>query len=306
MAAQHAPLPTPVEQASMGVPKQRKLQKMTFVQEVGSKMFAGSVAGVVGVTSCYPIDFAKTRLQKPLPGEPPYLGLADVLKKVKAKHGAAGWYNGLRPNLTGIIPEKGLKLAVFDLVRDHLRDANGKISFKSELTAAVSAAVAQVVITTPMEIVKIRCQLTGKTMLPVIRDLGLRGMYKGYVSTLSRDVCFNLIFFPMQSFLKGWSITAATPESRKLLYSFLSGITAGMFAASLSTPADVVKTRLQAGDSGSIASVTSNIIKNEGASALFLGLGPRVAAIAPLFGIAICVYDVQKRLLLNLGYDVPM
>eukprot|EP01059_Diplonema_ambulator_P034443 TRINITY_DN771_c0_g6_i1.p1 TRINITY_DN771_c0_g6~~TRINITY_DN771_c0_g6_i1.p1 ORF type:complete len:311 (+),score=75.38 TRINITY_DN771_c0_g6_i1:52-933(+) len=285
---------------------ERKLQKMTFVEEVGAKMFAGSVAGVVGVSACYPIDFAKTRLQKPPKDGPPFTGLVDVLRRTKARHGVGGWYSGLRPNLTGIIPEKGLKLAVFDIVRDNLRGADGSISFKAELTSAISAAVAQVVVTTPMEIVKIRCQLSGNTMFPVIRELGLRGLYKGYLSTLTRDVCFNLIFFPLQSHMKATLIRPTDHESRKLFCSFLAGISAGVLAACMSTPADVVKTRLQAGDPGNMASIFTGIIKNEGPSALFLGAGPRMAAIAPLFGIAICVYDVQKRMLLKIGYDVPV
>ena len=282
------------------------LKKLTFAQQLATKLFAGSVAGVVGVSSCYPIDFAKTKLQKPLPNEPRYTGILDVLRSTKAAGGVGSWYHGLRPNLTGIIPEKGLKLAIFDVVRDQLRDKDGSVSRKAEITAAVSAACAQVVVTTPMEIVKIRCQLSGASMFSVISELGLRGCYKGYVSTLSRDVCFNLMFFPLQSHLKDRWITPELSEGRKVFYSFGAGITGGVVAAAASTPFDVVKTRLQSGEAGNMASVASGIVRNEGPSALLLGLGPRCAAIAPLFGIAICVFDLQKRALGSFGYDVPM
>ena len=281
------------------------LKKMTFAESMISKLAAGSVAGAVGVSICYPIDFAKTRLQKPMPGEPLYVGLLDVLKNVRARRGVVGWYDGLRANLTGVIPEKGLKLAVFDVARDSLKQPDGTITQRAEATAAVIAAVAQVIVTTPMEIVKIRCQLSGRGALSVCKELGLKGMYKGYVSTLSRDVVFNIVFFPVQSHIKRKCITEDLSESKRLLFSFLAGITAGVLAAAISTPVDVIKTRLQAGDKGNMATVARKIIKTEGTSSLFLGLLPRVTAIAPLFGIAICVYDVQKRFLQKYGYDVP-
>ena len=301
-----APSAPTLSGAVVTVPATPELRKLTFAQQLGTKLFAGSVAGVVGVSLCYPIDFAKTRLQKKMPGEPAYSGIVHVLRHTRSNAGVAGWYNGLRPNLAGIIPEKGLKLAIFDVVRDQLRGADGRVSEKAELTAAVSAAVAQVVITTPMEIVKIRCQLTGKSMMSVAQELGVRGLYKGYVSTLSRDVCFNLLFFPTQSKLKARLIKPGQSQAEKTFYSFLGGITGGVLAASASTPFDVVKTRLQAGEAGSIPAVTRAIIEKEGASALFLGVVPRCAAIAPLFGIAICVFDLQKRFLLSRGFDVPM
>lgn len=94
------------------------------------------------------------------------------------------------------------------------------------------------VATNPMEIVKIRCQmqalkpvaerqttmqvgrdppttaqppthlllgLTAGAMsrsIQVVRELGLAGMYQGTLATLSRDIPFSLIFFPLYANLK--------------------------------------------------------------------------------------------------------
>eukprot|EP01062_Namystynia_karyoxenos_P062683 TRINITY_DN55557_c0_g1_i1.p1 TRINITY_DN55557_c0_g1~~TRINITY_DN55557_c0_g1_i1.p1 ORF type:complete len:314 (+),score=125.24 TRINITY_DN55557_c0_g1_i1:82-942(+) len=280
-------------------PMQRR--RLTTGEELVAKLTAGSIAGVVGVSACYPIDFAKTRLQQH-PGK--YAGIGDVLRKVSAQSGVRALYDGLRPNLTGIIPEKGLKLAVFDFVRVALRDPDGSIPLQSEVKAAISAAVAQVVVTTPMELVKIRCQLTGRGAFDVMKELGLRGMYKGYVPTLSRDVWFNLWFFPLQAQWKAGWIKEDDPAGVKLGKSFTAGITAGMLAAALSTPFDVIKTRMQAGEGAGIVHTARSIAAKEGFGAFFLGWQPRVYAIAPLFGIAIAVYDVQKRWLLSMGYDL--
>jgi len=272
--------------------------------EFGSKLAAGAVAGIIGVTCTFPLDFAKTRLQKQKTLE--YKGMGDCLRQVYRQQGARGWYSGLRPNLTGIIPEKAIKLACADQFRDWLRDPHtGRVSLAAELVAGAGAGFCQVVVTTPMEIVKIRCQLTGASMVSVVRELGLRGLYKGYVPTLTRDVWFSAIFFPLQAKMKESIIHRDDSSTQKTLKSFLAGITAGAVASGLSTPVDVIKTRLQGGDPGGVLTILSNTIKTEGYGALWKGLQPRMIAIGPLFGIAIMVYDVQKRLLRSMGYHVP-
>eukprot|EP01065_Artemidia_motanka_P013052 TRINITY_DN1719_c1_g4_i2.p2 TRINITY_DN1719_c1_g4~~TRINITY_DN1719_c1_g4_i2.p2 ORF type:complete len:312 (+),score=104.48 TRINITY_DN1719_c1_g4_i2:66-938(+) len=280
-------------------------RKLTPGEDLAAKLVAGSVAGVIGVSACYPVDFSKTRLQRH-PGE--YSGIVDVLRKVHARGGVTGWYDGLRPNLAGIIPEKGIKLAVFDFLRDRLRSDDGTVPLSAEVRAAVGAAVAQVVVTTPMELVKIRCQLTGKGAFEVMRELGMRGMYKGYFPTLSRDCWFNLWFFPLQAQWKARWIEETDSASVKLGKSFVAGICSGMVGAAISTPFDVVKTRMQAAtkaETGGMMAAASRVYTKEGIGAFFLGWKPRVYAIAPLFGVAIAVYDLQKRWLISMGFDMP-
>jgi len=279
-------------------------RRLTPLEELGTKLAAGSVAGVIGVSTCYPLDFAKTRLQSQV-GK--YTGMTDVFRKVHAKRGVAGLYYGLRPNLAGIIPEKGLKLAVFDFMRMQLRNKDGSVPLRSEMIAAVTAAVAQVLVTTPMELIKIRVQLTGNSSLSVIRELGIRGIYKGYVPTLSRDIWFNVWFFPLQAQWKARWIKETDSAQTALGKSFIAGICSGMLAAYISTPFDVIKTRMQGGATQQRAGMREaslQIYRKEGWRAFFLGANLRVYAIAPLFGIAIAVYDVQKRWLQSLGFDL--
>lgn len=272
--------------------------------QFAGKLAAGAVAGIIGVSATFPLDFAKTRLQKQVVIE--YTGIIDCLSKVHKKEGFSGWYSGIRPNLTGIIPEKAVKLACADQFRDLLRDANGNVSVLAELTAGAGAGFCQVVITTPMEIVKIRCQLTGASMWSVVSELGLRGLYKGYVPTLTRDVWFSALFFPLQAKMKEAMIHPNDSPGDKTIKSFIAGITAGSVASGLSTPVDVIKTRIQGGGgSEGMAAVMANLIKNEGYGALWKGFKPRMIAIGPLFGIAIMIYDLQKRFLRSQGYQVP-
>lgn len=277
------------------------LKPLSQTMQLLSRLGSGAVAGIIGVSCTYPLDFAKTRLQKQVTAE--YSGVIDCLKKVRAKGGVSAWYSGLRPNLAGIIPEKAIKLAANDQLRHMLRDEHGKLSIGNELIAGAGAGFCQVVVTTPMEIVKIRCQLTGASMGSVIKELGFKGMYRGYVPTLTRDVWFSLWFFPMQAKLKEYLIHDDDNEGERMAKSFFAGVSAGCISAGLSTPTDVVKTRVQASNGESIPLVIRDTIRNEGLRAFWKGWQPRCIAIAPLFGIAIMVYDIQKRVLRSLGYD---
>lgn len=83
------------------------------------------------------------------------------------------------------------------------------------------------------------------TMINVVRNLGIKGLYTGSLTTLARDVPFSILFFPVYANLKS---SLAYKEGEKkgqnsIPSQLLAGGAAGAFAAGSVTPADVVKTR---------------------------------------------------------------
>jgi solute carrier family 25 aspartate/glutamate transporter 12/13 len=66
------------------------------------------------------------------------------------------------------------------------------------------AGLTQVVATAPMENVKLNLQLgkAGTSTMSMVRQLGLRGLYRGTPATLLRDIPFSFIFFPTSSYLR--------------------------------------------------------------------------------------------------------
>ncbi|XP_028432500.1 solute carrier family 25 member 55a isoform X2 [Perca flavescens] len=69
---------------------------------------------------------------------------------------------GAAVNLTLVTPEKAIKLAANDFFRHHLsKDGKGQTVFK-EMLAGCGAGMCQVVITTPMEMLKIQLQDAGR------------------------------------------------------------------------------------------------------------------------------------------------
>ncbi|XP_049895342.1 solute carrier family 25 member 55a isoform X2 [Epinephelus moara] len=127
-----------------------------------AKLINGGIAGIVGVTCVFPIDLAKTRLQNQRRGQQVYKNMMDCLVKTVRSEGYFGMYRGAAVNLTLVTPEKAIKLAANDFFRHHLsKDGKGLTVFK-EMLAGCGAGMCQVIVTTPMEMLKIQLQDAGR------------------------------------------------------------------------------------------------------------------------------------------------
>lgn len=255
-----------------------------------AKLLNGAIAGVVGVTCTFPLDLAKTRLQdqRNLGAQKQYKHLVDCLWKVARAEGVRGLYKGMGVNLLLINPEKAIKLAVNDQVRQMYGGKRHTLPLSKEMIAGAAAGFCQVIVTTPMEMLKIQLQMAGtqtsgprvangasavaaastnlrtfgtksgtppKSAARIAQDLmrskGISGLYKGLGATLARDVPFSCIYFPLFAFLRLEFQPGGThSENPGALHCLLAGCLAGLTGSAAVTPLDVVKTRLQVIRSG--------------------------------------------------------
>ncbi|KAG5647705.1 hypothetical protein DXG03_008428 [Asterophora parasitica] len=284
----------------------------------------GGFAGAFGATIVYPIDMVKVhpvRQRSTVVGQLLYKNSIDCARKIFRNEGFLGFYRGLGPQLIGVAPEKAIKLTVNDLVRGYATDPEtGRIKLGWELFAGGLAGGCQVVFTNPLEIVKIRLQIQGeaakvegaspKGAIHIIRQLGLLGLYKGSSACLLRDIPFSAIYFTAYWHLKK-DLFQEGYNGKQL--SFLetlgaAGI-AGMPAAYLTTPADVVKTRLQVearqGQTHykGLRDAFVKIYKEEGFRALFKGGPARVLRSSPQFGFTLLGYETLKTYLPQYPWD---
>jgi len=276
----------------------------------------GSVAGAIGAATVYPIDLVKTRMQNQRftkESEKLYRNSWDCFLKVVKGEGILGLYRGLGPQLIGVAPEKAIKLTVNDLLRNLFGQPGGHIYLPLEILAGGCAGMSQVIFTNPIEIVKIRLQVQGeakkfgvepKSTLTILRELGFRGLYKGAAACLLRDIPFSAIYFPVYAKCKEWLSNPASglpPSGWNLL---LAGALAGVPAASLVTPADVIKTRLQVearlGQQTykNIPHCAVTIYNTEGFRAFWKGAGMRVFRSSPQFGVTLLSYEMLQRWLM--------
>ncbi|KAA0713313.1 Calcium-binding mitochondrial carrier protein [Triplophysa tibetana] len=271
----------------------------------------GAIAGATGATAVYPIDLVKTRMQNQrstgsFVGELMYKNSFDCAKKVLRYEGFFGFYRGLLPQLIGVAPEKAIKLTVNDFMRDKFTTKDNTIPFAAEILAGGCAGGSQVIFTNPLEIVKIRLQVAGEittgprvSALNVVRELGFFGLYKGAKACFLRDIPFSAIYFPVYAHTKTWM----TDEDGRLgpLQLLTAGAIAGVPAASLVTPADVIKTRLQvaarAGQTtySGVIDCFRKILNEEGFRALWKGAGARVFRSSPQFGVTLVTYELLQR-----------
>lgn len=284
------------------------------------KIINGGIAGIIGVSCVFPLDLVKTRLQNQQVGpngERMYKSMFDCFKKTYKVEGYFGMYRGSAVNILLITPEKAIKLAANDFFRHNLRTKDGKLPITRQMAAGGLAGLCQIVITTPMELLKIQMQdagrlaaqakEAGKTIpktsatqiaLELIRTKGITGLYKGTGATMLRDVSFSVVYFPLFATLNDLGPRKADGSGEAVFWcSFLSGCAAGSLAALAVNPFDVVKTRLQAlkkaeGEMqfNGVADCIKKTFVNEGPKAFFKGGLCRMIVIAPLFGIAQMVY----------------
>lgn len=281
----------------------------------------GSVAGAIGATVVYPIDLVKTRMQNQrssVVGELMYKNSLDCFRKVVKNEGLGGLYRGLGPQLVGVAPEKAIKLTMNDLVRSLCTDKDGHISVSAEVLAGCVAGGSQVIFTNPLEIVKIRLQMQGevagtarKSAVQIVKELGLVGLYKGAAACLLRDVPFSGIYFTAYSHLKTDYFGESEHKKLSMLELLSAGALAGMPAAYLTTPADVVKTRLQTEARSGQRSYSGlmdafrTIYKEEGFSALFKGGPARIFRSSPQFGVTLMAYELFKDMVPFPGEQSP-
>ncbi|XP_071826693.1 electrogenic aspartate/glutamate antiporter SLC25A13, mitochondrial-like isoform X1 [Apostichopus japonicus] len=291
-----------------------KVDRTAMVQtlETAYRFTLGSIAGACGATAVYPIDLVKTRIQNQrggrFIGELMYENSFDCFAKVIRHEGLLGLYRGLPPQIIGVAPEKAIKLTMNDFIRDRLRTTDGSIVLAGEILAGSCAGASQVVFTNPLEIVKIRLQVAGEiqtgprvSAISVMRDLGFFGLYKGARACFLRDIPFSGIYFPAYAHLKSKFADEDGHNSPTSL--LVAGTIAGAPAAYFTTPADVIKTRLQvvarAGQTtySGVFDCARKILQQEGFRAFWKGGPARIFRSSPQFGVTLFTYELLQRFL---------
>eukprot|EP00298_Acanthocystis_sp_HF-20_P016689 c21556_g1_i1.p1 GENE.c21556_g1_i1~~c21556_g1_i1.p1 ORF type:complete len:762 (-),score=380.30 c21556_g1_i1:53-2338(-) len=293
-------------------------------KEATINFLLGSIAGCIGAAAVYPIDFVKTRLQNQPYDQfgkgTIYSGIIDCVKKTVKNEGFLGLYRGLPAQFVGVAPEKAIKLATNDFLRGVFkREGDAQVRLPFEIVSGACAGGMQVFFTNPYELVKIRLQWQGaermknpafvpKPAFQIVREMGFSGMYKGASACWLRDIPFSAIYFPTYAHSK-----QMFHEPLGMSDLLLAGAIAGVPAAYLVTPADVVKTRLQAQSKTGVVRFSGmkdcfvKTYQNEGFKTFFVGGGMRVFRSSPQFAVTLLFYELlQKNFAPNMQQPRPL
>lgn len=259
---------------------------------VPSALLAGGIAGTSVDVALFPLDTFKTRLQS-----------AQGFWKAGGFHGV---YSGLGSAALGSAPTAALFFVTYESVK-YIAGSETQWSPVVHMSAASVGEVAACLIRVPVEVVKQRAQANRhKSSLQVLKSTvsseGFSGLYRGYFSTVIREIPFSFIQFPVWEYLKkSWSKYQDSPVEP--WQSSVCGAIAGCTAAGITTPLDVAKTRIMLAEIGSLLSKGSIsyalkvVFREKGFKGLFSGIIPRMVWISIGGAIFLGVYDKAKKTL---------
>ncbi|CAO1626237.1 unnamed protein product [Sympodiomycopsis kandeliae] len=264
-------------------------------------LLSGALAGFSVDISLFPLDTLKTRAQS--------------AQGFWAAGGFKGVYNGISSVAAGSAPGAAIFFLTYESLKPIFSSSSSSYTLPPAVSHMLSASIAETAacsIRVPTEVIKSRMQAgTYKSqfagavgLADVVKTIvsreGIRGFWKGFGTTVAREIPFTCIQFPLYERLKlillqrhntSLSFTETPLKSLPTYQAALVGSFSGGIAAALTTPLDVVKTRLMlverkvaAGnvDAAALGGVNqkflptlAHISKTEGIKGLFKGVVPR-------------------------------
>jgi solute carrier family 25 thiamine pyrophosphate transporter 19 len=190
-------------------------------------------------------------------------------------------------------------------------------NLKAPMAGAFSGCVTRA-ITQPLDCSKVRLQLqiepvanvagarytgTIQTLIAIFRDEGVCGLWKGHIPAQLLSVFYGLGQFAAYDQLNSAGRHVKLLNEHSDTRHFICGGIAGAVGNTVSTPFDVIRTRIIAQDHGrgysSMRDGLRLIFVNEGVRGLFRGLGPSVLQVAPLTAIQFWAYNVVIETVLD-------
>jgi solute carrier family 25 protein 39/40 len=266
-------------------------------------------------------------------------GALATMLAVARLEGVPALWSGLAPSLLMSLPSTALYFAAYDELR-HALEASPRLrgTPAAELAPLIAGVVARSLAATavsPLELLRTRAMMHRRSELSLletardeVRRGGVASLWRGLGPTLARDVPFSGLYWLGYERLKRWGAGGSSSSggggggggggtngggggggagAPSPAVSFLSGLTAGSFAALITTPFDVIKTRRQvrpaagaaaAADAAGAAAAAPlprvgtlaalrTLAREEGLAGLWSGGAMRVARVGPACAIMI-------------------
>jgi len=286
------------------------------IYSVALKYGLSCTAAMVAETVTYPLDITKTRLQT-------HTGVEGAVQKPRsmlrvtyniARHeGLLSLWQGLAPAIYRHYVYTGIRMGVYEVMRSAWTEAKGenKTEFtvwKSMFAGLISGAFAQFV-ASPADLVKVQMQMEGlrarKNLPPrfhstwhafvsLYRLNGFTGLWIGWIPNCQRAALLNMADLATYDRTKHWILDNTNFGDNWMTHGCASACS-GLAAATVSTPADVVKTRImdqlrhmydnknptQARIYKGSLDCLMHIIRTEGFMALYRGFLPTYIRMAP-------------------------
>ncbi|XP_066514424.1 solute carrier family 25 member 45 isoform X2 [Hoplias malabaricus] len=249
---------------------------MPFVEFI-----AGWISGAIGLAVGHPMDTIKVRLQT----QSIYKGIFHCVMQTYRHEGS----------------------------QHKERNPDKKASLWSIYIAGCFSGLMQVLITAPIDLVKVRLQSQHTSHLErdgakyrgpmhcvavIFKEDGVRGLFRGMWALTLRDVpCFGLYFLPYELTCRMLTEKGKQPSMHVIL---VAGGIAGVVTWACATPMDVVKARLQMSGAGgrlykgTLHCITASL-QEEGIWVFFKGLLLNSLRAFPVNAVTFLSYEMLIR-----------
>ncbi|CAL4912066.1 unnamed protein product [Urochloa decumbens] len=261
---------------------------------------AGGLASALSTSLLHPIDSMKTRVQAST------LSFPELISKLP-QIGLRGLYRGSIPAILGQFSSHGLRTGIFEaskLVLINVAPTLPEIQVQS--MASFCSTVLGTAVRIPCEVLKQRLQAgifnnVGEAIVGTLRQDGPKGFFRGTGATLCREVPFYVAGMCLYAEAKKAAQHVAKRDLEPWEIVAVGALSGGL-AAVVTTPFDVMKTRMMTAPPGtpvSMQTIVLSILGNEGPLGLFKGAIPRFFWIAPLGAMNFAGYELAKKAMIK-------
>ncbi|XP_030377469.1 mitochondrial uncoupling protein 4 [Scaptodrosophila lebanonensis] len=306
-------------------------KKTPFVELYLTSFASACSAEMVG----YPFDVCKTRMQ--IQGEAAsksgqavkYRGMLATGLGIIKEEGLLKLYGGLSAMALRHFVFSGLKMAFYDFFRNSLliydKDGKPQLTFLRGSFCGVMGGACANVISSPTDLIKVQMQMEGKRRLlgepPRIHNVfqavtsiykagGVVGLWKGTVPNTWRAALVTLGDVSFYDLSKRTIMDTFDVADNRVVQ-FVGAMIAGFAGAALSTPADVVKSRIMnqpTDEKGrglhykGTLDCFNKLVKQEGFLAMYKGFVPYWLRVGPWTMVFWTTFEQIRRFRGDEGY----
>lgn len=255
--------------------KQRKRLSNT------DRISIGFIAGSISKTLVSPLDVLKTLIQV----SPERRSTASVVKSLWEEDGVKGFWRGNLAGVAKLLPQATIKYFLFEELKKRSERNDEPISDGKRALIGATASVASQLLTYPFDVIRTRMivnpsQYKGifQSIFKITNDEGYFGLYSG-VSTIIGSVPYELSQYYINKMITQHNET----DTSNPLKQVLTGATSCLFSQTIAYPFDIVRKRLMLNDPKyhGMINTFKVIIKEEGISGLYKGIGLNLVKIVP-------------------------
>ncbi|TMW67181.1 hypothetical protein Poli38472_012297 [Pythium oligandrum] len=280
--------------------------------QAAARFIGSTSAGVTELLIFHPVDTVAKRLMTNKENVSGVQGFSKVIFRDAYEKPLLQRYRSLFPGLgfaAGYkITQRIYKFGGQPIVRDYIKKNHSetfnnlfgerKANVMMQATAGSLVGIGEIALL-PLDVLKIRAQanpqaIAGRGVVDIFKQEGF-ALYRGAGWTAARNAPGSFALFGCNAFCMQYVFGIEKHSDASFLQFAMSSIAGASASIIVAQPLDVIKTRIQARafdspESG--VSVIKNLLKNEGPSALFKGLVPKLSIVGPklVFSYTIAQY----------------